>query len=115
MFGVVSEEEANKSISNISSSFTIFLIVIIIVLIGLLAVFAASASFYSELRKKGCGSSITSGEADVMYWLNFIAALLCGVLVIVGIFYMLIIRIKPQWGVKYYTTTFPNECIGTSP
>ncbi len=101
MSTVVTQQEAEENIDQISSSFTIFLVVVVIVLFFMTGVFISNTFFYGELRKRGCGNKITVSEANVMYWLNLAGTLVSGVLAIVAIFYIFIARSKPQWTQTY--------------
>ncbi len=111
MSTVVTQQEAEENIDQISSSFTIFLVVVVIVLFFMTGVFIANTFFYGELRKGGCGKKITASEANVMYWLNLAGTLVSGVLAIVAIFYIFIARSKPQW-TQTYTGRIQEPVLG---
>lgn len=101
MSSLVTAKEAEGQVASISSSFSIFLLFAIIISFFATALFAANTAFYVELRKAGCGSTLSTSQADTLFWVNFIGAIISGITALIGIFYLFIAQSKPKWVQTY--------------
>ena len=105
---MVDAKQAADVLNGRTSSFSIFLIVFIIVLFFITVLLAFNASFYWELRSGGCPGKVTEEEAEAMFWLSVILAILAGIGVLVGIFMFFFARAKPKWTVYYIPPAKPE-------
>lgn len=53
------------------------------------------------MRKKSCGSSISQGEGNVMFWVNVILAIISGAGAILGILFVFYSHTKTPWRRTY--------------
>jgi len=86
----------------------ILIIVIIIVMLFVTGVFIANAFFFSEIRKSGCGSKISTTEGDIMFWFNLILAIISGIIVIFGIFILVFSKSRPEFIERYVGSYVPG-------
>ena len=97
---VVPHEDAVNEHGKIMSTFGIFIIVLIIVMIGITALFATNAVFFNRIRDGSC-AKISKDEAEVMYWLNVVLAVISGIVVLVAIILLLVYWRKPKFTRRY--------------
>lgn len=53
------------------------------------------------MRKKSCGSSISQGEGNVMFWVNVILAIISGAGAILGILFVFYSHTETPWRRTY--------------
>ncbi len=100
---LVPEEHAKAEHGKVSTSYTIFLIVVLIVMAFVTAVFITNAVFYEAIRKQAsaCGGAVSKNEADVLFWLNVVLAVIAAILLLVSIVLLFFAYKKPKFTEKY--------------
>lgn len=97
----VPENQARGQHGKVTTSYTIFLIVVAIVFLAIAVVFAINTYFYDKIRKNGCASSISKSEAEVLYWINLVLAIIAGIMFIVSIILIFTETKAPSYATKY--------------
>nr|QBK91951.1 MAG: hypothetical protein LCPAC304_02930 [Pithovirus LCPAC304] len=100
---LVPEEHAKAEHGKVSTSYTIFLIVVLIVMAFVTAVFITNAVFYEAIRKQAgaCGTAVSKNEADVLFWLNVVLAVIAAILLLASIVLLFFAYKKPEFTEKY--------------
>ena len=88
----------------IMSAFGIFTIVVIIVLIGITALFATNTYFFERIKSSGCNGKISASEANTLYWVNLVMAIISGILALVAIIMLVVYWRKPKFTKKWLGT-----------
>jgi len=101
MSNYVALGEAEGHIQRLHGGMRVFLIFVVIVMVVFFVVFSVNAFFYNEVRKKSCGSTISQGEGNVMFWINVILAIISGVGAILGILFVFYSHSETPWRRTY--------------
>lgn len=102
---LIPKEHGEAEHKKVSSSFAIFLIVVLIVMLFVTGVFIANAIYFDDIRNKGgCANSISKNEANIMFWLNVILAVVSGIMIIVCIALLFLAYRAPKFTEKYIGT-----------
>ena len=99
---MVTQEEGEKWYAKLASSYLIFLIVTAIVLAFVTAIFITNTIFYDKINKnKGCNGAVTESEANTLYWLNLVLAVISGIFFFAAVVLAFLQYEKPDWTEKY--------------
>lgn len=99
---LVTQDEGEKWYAKLASSYLIFLIVTAIVLAFVTAIFATNTVFYDKINKnKGCNGAVTESEANTLYWLNLVLAVISGIFFFTAVVLAFLQYEKPKWTDKY--------------
>jgi len=99
---LVSQKEGEEWYSKLASSYLIFLIVTAIVLAFVTAIFITNTVYYDKINKnKGCSGAVTESEANILFWLNLILAVISGIFFLAAVVLAFIQFEEPKWTEKY--------------
>lgn len=99
---LVSQKEGEEWYAKLASSYLIFLIVTAIVLAFVTAIFITNTVYYDKINKnKGCSGAVTESEANILFWLNLILAVISGIFFLAAVVLAFIQFEEPKWTEKY--------------
>jgi len=99
---LVSQKEGEEWYSKLASSYLIFLIVTAIVLAFVTAIFITNTVYYDKINKnKGCSGAVTESEANILFWLNLILAVISGIFFLAAVVLAFIQFEEPKYLDKY--------------
>ena len=102
MMPLIKQEEGEQWYAKLASSYLIFLIVTAIVLAFVTAIFITNTVYYDKINKnKGCSGAVTESEANILFWLNLILAVISGIFFLAAVVLAFIQYEKPEWTEKY--------------
>jgi len=70
-------------------------------LIGITALFATNAVFFGRIRDGSCNAKISKSEADTLYWVNVVLAVIAGLLALIAIIMLFVYWKNPEYKEKY--------------
>jgi len=99
---LVPQKHGEEWYAKLASSYLIFLIVTAIVLAFVTAIFITNTVYYDKINKnKGCSGAVTESEANILFWLNLILAVISGIFFLAAVVLAFIQFEEPKWTEKY--------------
>jgi ABC-type amino acid transport system permease subunit len=96
----IDAQEAAEVLNQRTGSFQVFLIIFVIIMFFITVVLSFDAIFFARIRNGTCSAVISVSEAEILFWLNVVLAVLSGIGVLVGIFMIFFARAKPEWTIQ---------------